>query len=274
MKGIDDTLEDILLQRHGIDVSNYDKDFLEKSFQKSMGKMIHPSIENYLTLLRQNPEEAAAFAASLQVNYSKFFRNPLTFSVLEKMILPSLLRRNMEKKNNMLRFWSAACAAGQEAYSLAMLLEELNANAEHKSRYMIFATDINETSLKLAANGTYTVEELQDLILERAGRWFHEQGNTYVINPDLKKNINFSVFNLADDRWSSPPASIFGKFDLVFCANLLFYYKESCRTAIIEKISNCIPQGGFLVTGETEREIIMKYNYREYYPHSAIFQKC
>lgn len=272
MNELDDKLEDIL-QHHGIDVSNYDVDFLEKSFLKGVGRAKQPSVEAYLDLLRDDAEEAAMLAASLQVNYSKFFRNPLTFSVLEKMVLPSLVKRNLEKNDKLLRFWSAACAAGQEAYSLAMLLEEINAKAEHKSRYMIFATDINEASLKLAENGDYSVDELQDILLERAGRWFLENGNTYTINPELKKNINFSVFNLTDERWSSPPASIFGKFDLVFCANLLFYYKESCRKAIIEKISNSIPREGFLVTGETEREIILNNNFREFYPQSAIFQK-
>ena len=85
------------------------------------------------------------------------------------------------------------------------------------------------------------------------------------------KDIDFSVFDLFSEQLSSPPASIFGDFNLVICANLLFYYKHEFRKIILEKVGSCLAKGGYLVTGETERDILLRYNYHEIFPQSAIF---
>jgi chemotaxis protein methyltransferase CheR len=89
----------------------------------------------------------------------------------------------------------------------------------------------------------------------------------------LKNNIDFSVFDLLSGQFSCPPASIFGEFDIVVCANMLFYYKNKYRQAILEKTGNCMANAGYLVTGETERQILIDHNYSEAFPQSAIFRK-
>ncbi|MFT3752653.1 MAG: CheR family methyltransferase [Paludibacter sp.] len=89
----------------------------------------------------------------------------------------------------------------------------------------------------------------------------------------MKKNIDFSVFDLFDTNFSCPPASIFGNFDFVFCANLLFYYSAECRAGIIEKVNNSLADNGLLVTSETEREMLIQAGFKEVYPQSAIFMK-
>ena len=92
-----------------------------------------------------------------------------------------------------------------------------------------------------------------------------------MVRPELKRHIDFSTFDLFCDTLSCPPASIFGDFDLVVCANLLFYYKDDCRKAILAKTGNCLADGGYLISGETERDIVMRSDYREIYPQAAIF---
>ncbi|MEI7664139.1 MAG: CheR family methyltransferase, partial [Bacteroidota bacterium] len=106
----------------------------------------------------------------------------------------------------------------------------------------------------------------------RIQQWFTKEGDVFKIKPELKECLDFSVFDLFSDRLSSPPASIFGDFDLVFCANLLFYYKPEFRAFILAKMEKCLANGGYLVTGETEREILTRYGYREVFPQSAIFR--
>ena len=261
-----------LMQTHGIDVTRYDDSFLETSLQKRAGDTLCRSTDAYCVLLDQNHQERQVFFKSLRISYSAFFRNSLTYSVLEHIILPSLLLQKRTPKPRELRIWSAACATGQEPYSIAMLLEELNSNSGQKSAYRIFASDHNEAQVKEAQKGQFTAEALNNLNLRQLRQWFTRVGDIYSVRPALKKNIAFSLYDLFDMNSGAPPSSIFGDFDLVVCANLLFYYKPAYRTIILEKTAKCLAPGGYLIAGEAERDILTRNNYREVFPQSAIFQ--
>ena len=261
-----------LLQSQGIDVSKYDVSFLNKSLQKRITETHCNSEEVYCNLLEQNIKEAEYFLDSLHNSYTEFFRNPLTFSVLERIILPSLILKKENTKNKEIRIWSAACASGHEAYSLAILLEEIKDIKVEKINYRIFATDQCEAQVNEAKRGIYSSTALNNLNMKRVREWFTKHGDTYTIKPELKEHIDFSVFDLFSEQLSAPPASIFGDFDLVICANILFYYKHEYRKIILEKAENCLSKGGYLMTGEAEREILISNNYHEVYPQSAIFK--
>ena len=138
---------------------------------------------------------------------------------------------------------------------------------------MIFATDRDEELIEQAYKGQYARHNLENISLAKIDKWFIKYGATYFIKPELKKRISFSVFDLFDENCSSPPTSIFGHFDIIFCANLLFYYKEKYRKIILDKIEGAMAEKCYLVTGESERDILVKYKFREIYPQSAIFIK-
>lgn len=256
---------------HCIDISKYDETFLWKSLQKRMEANNLLSVEEYYTLLEVSKEEGKYFLAALQIGYSSFFRNPLTFAVLERLIFPEIVFNKVNSKRKEIRIWSAACAAGQEVYSIAILLEELNRGIADPFRYRIFATDYSESLIHDALKGEYSAYALNNLGLKRVGEWFLKQGEIYTVKPELKTNIEFSHFDLLDEHLSCPSTSIFGDFDLVFCANLLFYYTKDCQQKILEKLLNCLSSRGYLITGEAEREIIMDRGDHEAYPFSAIF---
>lgn len=273
MKESNKHIINLLAQTLDSDISSFDETFLNKSLQKRITETHCNSIEEYNFFLNQNPNEINIFTDSLLINYSEFFRNPLTFSVLERIILPSLISKKINTKKKEIRIWSAACAAGQEIYSIAMLLEEIkNINTENVN-YRIFATDQSEAKIAEAKKGQYSIDALNKINLERSTKWFIKHGSTYTIKAILKKNIDFSVFDLLSKQLSSPPDSIFGDFDIVICANILFYYKNKSREFILKKINNSVvAQGGYIITGEAEREILMNYNYKEVIPQSAIFK--
>ena len=266
-------ITELLLQSHGIDASGYDPSFLSKSIQKRITETQCGSEEAYYILLEKSHEESKRFFDTLQISHSGFFRNPLTFAALERIILPTMVVHTNKTKRKEIRIWSAACAAGQEPYSLAMLLEELKNGDSEKFSYRIFATDQKETQVTEARTGQYAVEALNSLNLMRVKQWFTKCGETYTVKPELKKNIDFSVFDLFSELFSCPPSSIFGDFDLVVCANLLFYYTPEYRKIILEKTGNSLANGGYLVTGEAERDILKNNNFHEVYPQSGIFQK-
>lgn len=207
------------------------------------------------------------------VNYSEFFRNPLTFAALEKIAVPELVRKARKAGRRELRIWSAGCAAGQEAYSIAMVIEELLEKTSQAFDYRIFATDACEAHVSLARAGVFGPDTLGNMGLKRLDRWFSRAGARYTVSPALAKHVAFSVFNVFENALSSPPESIFGNFDLVLCCNVLFYYKTGPREKILDKLAAGLGPGAYLVTGETERGFIMENGFRELFPESAVFGK-
>lgn len=273
MHEINKQITEILSRQQGVDVSNYDLVFLNKLMHKRLIETQCNSEDAYYKLLENNVAESDQFIHSLQISYSEFFRNPLTFSVLEKIILPAIVMKKIKSNRNEIRIWSAACAAGQETYSIAILLKEILNSIGEKINFRIFATDQSESQISEAQLGRFPESALNSLSLRRVKQWFIKQGDTYTVKPQLKEKIDFSVFDLFNEQYSCPPNSIFGDFDLVICANLLFYYKPEFRLKIIEKTNNSLSPNGFLVTGETERDILMQANFQEAYPQSAIFKQ-
>ena len=272
MKKTNKHITELLIRTINIDVSKYDDSFLNNSLQKRISETLCSSEEDYFILLEQNSKEREIFIDSLQISYTEFFRNTLTFAVLENIVLPGLIQKIKNSKRREIRIWSAACATGQEAYSLAMLFEEQNKGDANKFDYRIFATDQSETQIDEAKKGEYHLSALNNLTMKRLDEWFTKHDDTYTIKPELKAHIDFSVFDLLNGQYSSPPASIFGDFDLIVCANLLFYYKPEFRKRIFETISSSLVKDGYLVTGEAESKILTNYYYYEVFPQSAILR--
>ena len=224
---MENTLLDIvelLKQSYGIDISVYEHSFLLKSLtDKRLGRPNLP-ISDYYTLLKTDHREASQFVESLHIGYSEFFRNPLTFSFLEQFILPQLWTNKKKMKETGIRIWSAACASGQESYSIAILLDEMVESLKEKPQISIFATDNNTEELEKAQKGIYDHNSLNKVTLKRIRNYFRPVGELYEISPTVRKYVDFSHFDLLSDQRSCPAPSLYGNFDLIFCSNLLFYY--------------------------------------------------
>ena len=195
-------ITELLLKTHSVDISKFDETFLEKIIRKRITETHCNSEATYCTLLEQNEKEATVFFDSLFINYSEFFRNSLTFSVLEKIILPTLISKKTKTKRKEIRIWSAACATGQETYSLAMLLKEYRNGDGEEIYFRIFATDYCETEINQAQKGVYSIEALNNLSLKRINQWFTKNGDSYSVKPELMENIDFSVFYLLSEEFS------------------------------------------------------------------------
>lgn len=259
--------------RYELDISMYETAFLEKAMQSRMRAMASKTTADYLFLMDHVPGESYEMIGQLSNSYSEFFRSPLTFTYLEQIILPALIGEKLKNKENGIRIWSAACASGQEAYSVAILFDEIVQSLNAPVDLQIFATDNNEGQLDNAKRGIYPLATVNKVSLKRINTYFTQQDGYFTIDQELKKYIDFSIFDLIAEHGNCPPASVYGNFDLVFCSNLLFYYKPSYRQRILDKVGNCLASGGFLVTGESEREMVKGINFREVFPNSGIFQK-
>jgi len=246
----------VMRRVYGTDISYYDESVLSKSLETRRTGTSSATIDEYCTYLSGHREEADTLSRSLQNTHSEFFRNPLTFALLESLVLPSLLMERQGAEGRGIRIWSAGCAAGEEVYSIAILLDERATASEHPVPYRIFATDILEDELTRAKSGAYDAAQLQNVRLKHLHTYFHSRGDTYTVIPRLRDHIDFSRYDLLDEHSISPPTSIYGGFDLIICANLLFYYRPEVRQSILEKLHRSLVPGGYLVTGEAEREMV------------------
>jgi len=265
-------IKQLLKQEQGMDISMYADSFIEKSLEQRMQTTACVSPDDYCAHLEQNPAEGKLFQNSLRNHFSQFFRNPLTFAVLEGVILPELIQRKKQKQRSEIRIWSAGCAAGQEACSLAILLEEALGNIGPGLTYRIFATDLDESQLEQARDGYYPAAALDNMSLKRTRTWFTPQDDGYRVRPALHKNLDFSTFDLLQKERGCPQASIFGDFDLILCCNLLIYYRAKTQNAILDRFEGCLASGGILITGEAEHGLAMARHYREVCPPAPVFR--
>jgi chemotaxis methyl-accepting protein methylase len=264
----------LLGRAYGLNIAPYDATFVLSAANKRMAATGVQSLSAYCERLKDGPEEVVTLYRSLRIGYSEFFRNPLAFALLEQVVLPSLVAEKERSGRGELRVWSAGCASGQEAWSAAMLLDELISARSQPVSYRIIATDLSEDELSLARAGVYSAEAVETVRLRHLRTYFSPQGESFAVTPRLRAQVDFSTYDLLDEGSKSPAASIYGDFDLVFCCNLLFYYQAEIQQFILGKLCGTLSDGGFLVTGETERAIVARQKWlRAVAPPAAVFQK-
>jgi len=264
------------MSAYGWDVRAYDESYLLRSVEKRVASCNLASNNDYPDLLIGNRQEAQIYYDSLQNSYTEFFRDPLIFAGLERVILPELIREKRRRNHSEVRIWSAGCASGQEAYSVAMLLNELSASDTQEIIFRIIATDTNPAELEAGRQGIYSGSALQNVNLRRLGRYFDKlKSDTYQLNSHIREMVDFSQYDLLDVNISSPPAAIFGDFDLILCCNLLIYYGLEARRRIITRLQQVLVGNGYLVTGETEKDMLNKtQDFCQVSFQSTAFNRC
>ena len=258
----------------GKDISRYEASFLAQTLRKRLSVTGVDTVADYAAFLPDHPGEAEELWRALNITYSEFFRNPLTFALLEQWILPRLLAERERQGRAEIRIWSAGCAAGPEAYSLAILLADLSAARDPAPPFRIIATDLSEAALAAAREGVYEAAALQNVRLKHLRAYFSPQGTAYRVGAGLRDRVDFSSHDLLDERFASPPESIYGDFDLVMCGNLLFYYRRDLRRFILNRVHRALAGHGYLATGEVERGIVEQDGeFQAVAPPGAIFEK-
>ncbi len=256
----------------GKDLSIFDKDFFSHTLEKRIGEAGFQTSEEYFHFIKEQPEEASAFTQSFNVTYSEFFRDPLTFALLEQWILPSFFSGKDNTKKNKIRIWSAAAASGQEAYSMAILLDQQKMFSLNDVAVQIFASDICPSEIEKAKEGLYLADQLQKVSLKYLNEYFYSVGDHFKLIPRIRESVEFSTYDILDTKTNSPPDSIYGSFDLIYCSNLFIYYNAKVRSRIVQKLKKNLANGGLIMTDGSEKEVLEKYKLHEVCPPAAIFQ--
>ena len=244
----------ILKLEHGMDISKFDDGFLTQTIEKRRVETGLTDLCEYFNVLAIDHQEAEALYNKLHNTFSVFFRETVTFAHLEQNILPGIV--SSKTNGSEIRIWSAGCSSGQEPYSLAILLSDLNEASKEEIKFRICATDICPEVLAEAIEGVYGERAIENVKKRHLDKYFIKNGRNYEIIPELKKNIEFSQYDLLDTSTANPPGSIFGDFDIVMCNNLFMYYKLESRDFIIKKLLNSVSTDGYFVTGEAEKILV------------------
>ena len=237
-----DAVYRVLETEFGIDFTHYKPSTVTRRIDRRLALAQSPNIDEYLSRLRSERSELDALYCDLLIGVTQFFRDPDAFDLLERQILPDLLRR--EPRHAPLRFWVAGCATGEEAYSLAILMQDLMAT--HGERPLkIFATDVHRGSLERAAIATYDENAVANVSPERLRRYFTRVGNSYQVVPEVRQMIVFAQHNVISD-------APFTRLDLITCRNLLIYLQPAAQQRILSFFHFALNHGGLLCLGPSE----------------------
>ncbi len=193
----------------------------------------------------KNPQDIELMLNKLTTNYTFFLRESAHFDYFNQTVLPYLEKT---KKNHVLSIWSAGCSSGQEPYTLSMYLKEYFDHKPGNWDTRILATDISQNALKAASQGIYDEESLKALPPEWKRKYFKKttEAGVYQVSEALRSNVIYRTFNLMD------PIRFKLKFDVIFCRNVMIYFDQDTKDALVQRFFDATVPGGYLFIGHSE----------------------
>lgn len=229
------TLRDV----SGLDLRAYKERQMMRRLRGFTSRKGLSSLRELAEAVRHDRELRQQLTDYLAINVTEFFRNPERFDDLAKNVLPKLLERWSS-----LRIWSAGCSIGSEPYSLAILLEELNAGGPEKHR--VLGTDIDREALEEARQAVYTEDRLKEVSPERRRRFFTRlPDGRWQVNERVRRYVTFAQHNLLEDPYPQDQ-------HLILCRNVIIYFTEKAKKEIFTKMAAGLAPGGYLLVGSTE----------------------
>lgn len=240
-----DYYRDLLKQKSGLTLTQDKSYLLDSRLTPVARKWNYPTLEAMTVALRAVPpaDLVKDVVEAMTTNETSFFRDTKPFDQFRDILLPYFQKARSTKK---LRIWCAAASSGQEPYSLAMLIKE-NGMKLPGWGFEIVGTDIDTTILDIARKGEYSQFEVQrGLPIQMLMKYFEQKGDRWALKPDIKSMVQYKYFNLLE------PMSLLGKFDIIFCRNVLIYFDRETKQKVLESMSALLPPDGFLILGGAE----------------------
>jgi chemotaxis methyl-accepting protein methylase len=235
-----------VLQKKRVDLSSYRLRFIMRRLSSRMNATHTNNYQDYIHLLIRDHDEFNRFLDTLSINVSKFFRDREVFDAFRKVALTDVIQRKKKTNQRTIRAWSAGCAYGEEAYSLAILIkEELKALGED-FMVKIWATDVDSDALQKAKIAEYETNSLREVSKQQLEDCFIPLDNgTYRLKEELKQMVTFAKHNLISD----PPLKF---MDIIFCRNVLIYIRRQEQETLFKRFNQVLNPKGYLVIGKVE----------------------
>lgn len=233
----------ILRTRTAHDFRHYKRATVMRRIERRLQVNGITDLQAYRDYLHLHPEETQALLQDMLISVTNFFRDKEAFEVLERDVLPSLFEGRGEQER--IRVWSVGCATGEEAYSVAMLLQERSLKSPEGASFQVFATDIDERAISFARTGLYPDSILADVSAARVRQFFSKDAAHLRIKKELREHMLFAHHNVLSD----PP---FSRLDLICCRNLLIYLDRDAQIEILKMFHFALRPGGVLFLGSSE----------------------
>jgi two-component system, chemotaxis family, CheB/CheR fusion protein len=236
-------LLEFLKRSRGFDFTGYKRSSLERRFRKRMEVVEVESFGDYLDYLEVHPDEFADLFNTILINVTGFFRDAPAWKYVDEQVLPKLLADIGDERE--IRIWSAGCASGEEAYSIAMLLVGHLGEAAFRDRVKIYATDVDEDALNTARAAQYTPKDVAAIPEELLDRCFERTNQHFAFRKDLRRSLIFGRNDLVQDA----PIS---RIDLLLCRNVLMYFTAETQARMLGRFNFALSEHGYLFLGKSE----------------------
>ena len=257
---------DFIHEYKGLDLSSYRQNFLYRRLRLRIFSTKTKDCLEYITLLKNSPEEYNAFLDALSINVTEFFRDPDVFEAVKKAVLPELIARKEAQGNLSLRVWSSACASGEEPYSIAILIRQA---LKEKGNFLvrIWASDIDNDALEKARKGEYKLDDrLAKIDKKIMKKYFIPLDNdTCRVKDEIKQMVKFEQRNLSRD-----PS--FNYLDAIFCRNVMIYLSHQQKGELFERFHRLLNPRGYLVLSKVET-LWERRLFETVLPKEKIYQK-
>jgi two-component system, chemotaxis family, CheB/CheR fusion protein len=227
----------------GFDFTGYKRTSLMRRVLHRMNQAGYETFEEYLDVLQASSDEFAALFNTILINVTAFFRDPPAWAFIRDEVIPSILAER--GPNDPIRIWSAGCASGQEAYTLAMVVAEAVGPDEFRQRVKIYATDVDEDALTAARAASYDAKAVESVPSELLAEYFESMNGRYVFRNDLRRAVIFGRNDLVKDA----PIS---RVDLLVCRNTLMYFNAETQRNVLGRLHFALAPQGVLFLGHAE----------------------
>jgi two-component system CheB/CheR fusion protein len=232
-----------LATARGFDFHGYKPSTLGRRIRKRMATLGIDTFAGYQDHLEVHPDEFTTLFNTILINVTGFFRDPPAWDSVRSNVVPRLVAA--KPPGEPIRAWSAGCASGEEAYTLAMVLAEELGAEQFRERVKIYATDVDEEALNAARHATYSERQVESVPSELVERYFDHIDGMYIFRKDLRRQVIFGRHDLLSDA----PIS---RVDLLVCRNTLMYFNSEAQARILSRFHYALNEGGFLFLGRAE----------------------
>lgn len=227
----------------GHDFSHYKSSTIERRIERRLVVHQIDSLANYILFLQNNPDEIEILFKNLVIGVTSFFRDPKAYELIEKKLLPPLLKA--KQPEDTLRCWVVGCSTGEEAYTLAILIAEAVQRLKINVSVQIFASDIDEAAIEIARKGVYPASIARDISAARLKQFFTTEEDCFKIKKSIRDMVVFSLQSIIKD----PP---FSRLDFLSCRNLMIYLDSTLQRKILPVFHYTLNHGGILLLGTSE----------------------
>lgn len=258
----------MITESYGIKMPPDKKVMFQARLQKRLRDLNIRSFDEYVAILQEDGKTTPEFellADFISTNKTEFFREKDHFDLLNELVLPGYLKSIKFSIRKNLQIWSAGCSSGQEAYSIAIQVEEFIRASGIRFNYSILATDISKRMLHQAKEAIYPMSQVEELPLELKKQYMlkskNQEEKKIRIIKELREKITVGYLNLMDAGYP-----FIERFDIVFLRNTLIYFESETQALVLKRILDCIKPGGYLFVGHSESLINLNLSIRQVAP--------